>query len=170
MVSPNIDLTLWGSFDELFERELDLVFGFLRARCGSESLAEDLTSETFISALKTWQSGAPDQVTPQWLLTVARRRLVDHWRTADAQRRRLTRLEAERVGPEPLLSHEMSDDRVLKALASISHRHRVALCLRYLDDMSVAQVADVMDINYAVAESLLARARRSFERAFEELS
>jgi len=64
--------------------------------------------------------------------------------------------------------HEIDDTRVLAALRSLPHRQRTALLLRYLDEVSVSEVAEAIDTSYAGAESVLARARRSFVTAYEE--
>lgn len=166
----------WAAFEALYDAELNRVFAFLLVRTGSRPLAEDLASETFFAAAKHWRNGGSAEVTPAWLTTVARRRLVDHWRNRDAQRRRLGRLVARRVDGDdqadlldPVASG-LTDDEVLEALASLSDRQRQALVLRYLDDLSITEVAEAMDVGYRAAESLLARARRAFTAAYTELA
>lgn len=158
----------WSMFDVMYQRELNRVFGYLLARTGSRELAEDLTAETFVAAARHWTAGKSREVTPSWLTTVAKRRLVDHWRKIDAARRRLVRLKLERA-TDPV-SPGLDDMRVLRALRSLSERQRLALTLRYLDRHSVSEVADLMDCQYQAMESLLARARRAFARAYEELA
>lgn len=54
------------------------------------------------------------------------------------------------------------------ALESLSERHRAVLVLRYLDDMSVTEVSEVLDLTYKATESLLTRARHAFAGAYEE--
>lgn len=155
----------------LFEQEVGLVHGYLRARCGSPAAAEDVTSEVFAEAARRFKQGRGNEVSPAWLLTVAKRRLIDHWRRAESQHRRLELLQRERQGDieQPSMEAEGNDDgRVLTALSSLPDRQRAALALRYMDDFSVSEVADALELNYQAAESLLARARRSFARAFEQ--
>ncbi len=161
--------TVASSRDDLeavYEREVATVHGFLVARCGSEALAEDLTTEVFINAATRFAQGRGHEITTGWLITAARRRLIDHWRRNDTQRRGLDVLRRERA---PVGETE-EDGRVLTALDSLAPRQRAALVLRYLDDQSVSEVADALEVDYRAAESLLARGRRSFERAYEELS
>lgn len=151
------------ALETLYERESPAVFGYLVVRCGSRSIAEDLTTEVFVEAARRAAEGRVAELSGGWLMTVAKRRLIDHWRRADRERRRLERLQRERSVASPL--HE-DDGRVLAALDSLPQRQRLALTLRYLDDHSVAEVAELMNVEYRAAESLLARARRSFEHAF----
>ncbi len=148
----------------LFSAEGPDIFAYLLVRSGSRSVAEDLTSETFLAAAKAASTGKADTVTPAWLQTVAKRRLVDHWRSSFSQRRRIERLERES------LRHPAADrdpeGRVEAALDSLPDRQRAVLVLRYLDDFSVSEVAEALGLGYKATESLLSRARGSFAHAY----
>lgn len=143
------------------------VFGFVLARSGSRAMAEDVTTEVYLAAARAIGGDDPTQVTRSWLLTTARRRLIDQWRRNRVQRDIVVRLVHESRS-EPADSPPIDRERVHRALAALSDPQRLALTLRYLDDHSVAEVADALDLGYTAAESLLARARRSFRRAWEK--
>lgn len=151
----------------LFEQHHDRVYRFLLARSGSAQVAEDVASDTFTDVARMCASGRGGEITEAWLMTVARRRLVDSWRGAERHRRRVQRVSQLRpkVGAAADAGH---DDLVVAALQSLADRQRLALTLRYLDDLSVAEVAEHLEMTYRAAESLLARARKSFERAYRE--
>lgn len=152
--------------DDLFRREASTVFGFLLLRCGSRPLAEDLTGETFLDASRRFAGGRGTEVTAAWLMTVARRRLIDHWRAVAAHDRRVLRLAREPVPVEPPFSDP--DGRVERALGSLPDRQRAALVLRYLDEFSGSEVAEALELSYKATESLLSRARRGFGAAYAE--
>lgn len=141
------------------------VFGFALARCGSRPVAEDVTSDVFVAAARAIGGSDPTQVTRTWLLTTARRRLIDQWRRQSTQRNIAKRLLSLPDSGTATLSDDR--DRVHRALATLPDGQRLALTLRYLDNHSVAEVADELAVSYSAAESLLARARRSFQRAWE---
>jgi RNA polymerase sigma-70 factor (ECF subfamily) len=151
----------------LFRAEAAPIFGYLLLRCGSRAMAEDLAGETFLAASRLFSMGRGSEVTPAWLRTVAHRRLVDHWRSSSAGRRRTDRLVAERRCED--VPPNDPDRRVDRALASLPERQRAVLVLRYLDDHSVSEVAGALALTYKAAESLLSRARASFATAYEEL-
>lgn len=151
----------------LFAANVDSVFGFLVARCGSRQLAEDVCADTFAEAARVFVDGRGAEVTRAWLLHAARLRLIDHWRRAERHRARVERLSQTlrpAVGPEPSSDE---DARVVVALRSLSERQRSVLVLRYLDGYSVTEVASALDLSYRATESLLARARRSLLAAYE---
>ena len=75
----------------LFDENYDSLYRFALARCGSPLLAEEICAETFAEAARWYAQESSEPVSVGWLLTVARRRLVDHWRATDRQRRRFER-------------------------------------------------------------------------------
>ena len=155
-----------ADLQSLYTREVRTIYGFLLARCGDRHLAEDLTTETFINAADRFADGRDREVTGAWLITTARRRLIDHWRRTASQRTRIERLGRETVLETGGEDDGDSHDRVLTALSTLPERQRAALSMRYMDEMSVSEVAEALDVTYQAAESLLARARRSFVLAF----
>ena len=62
------------------------------------------------------------------------------------------------------------DHDIEEALGSLPTSQRSVVVLRYLDDWSVSEIAEGLDITYRAVESLLARARRSLRAALEERS
>lgn len=156
----------------VFEQTVDRVYSFLLYRCGSESLAEDLVAETYLAASSKFADGRGDEITSSWLLTVARRRLIDYWRTDSSRKRGLAKLVNSFGGDGTVEESELAEERELEeavnlALNSLSQRYRAALILRYLDDLSVSEVGEAMELSYKATESVLSRARVAFAKAYE---
>jgi RNA polymerase sigma-70 factor (ECF subfamily) len=157
----------------LFDRHESQILGFLLSRTGDRALAEDLTTETFLALARraAHDPAAIDGVDASALVTISRRRLIDHWRSVAARRRRLEVVGREMATDPPAdgpgADLDPTDDRVVAALASLSDRQRAALTLRHLDEMTVSEVAEVLDASYEATESILARARRAFRVAYE---
>ena len=140
--------------------------GFLLDRCGSRALAEELTAQTFEAAARQVARGRSDEVTAPWLFTVARRRLIDHWRRQSARERLRERVVAESA--TLCQSPSSENPEVSAALDSLGHRQRVVLTLRYIDGWSVSEIAEALEITYIATQSLLARARTAFRAALVE--
>ncbi len=155
---------------DLFDRNVDDVYRYCLARSGDAETAADATSEAFLDAARVAAAGRESEIDRAWLFTVARRRLIDHWRASSRQARRVERLVGERSRQRRGdLADELalvSAAEVVQTLRSLPERQRAALALRYLDEWSVSEIADALEIAYPAAESLLARGRRSFERAW----
>ncbi|HEX2040971.1 MAG TPA: sigma-70 family RNA polymerase sigma factor [Acidimicrobiales bacterium] len=152
----------------LYDRALPEVYGYLVSRCGDAAQAEDLTAETFLAAVGAVQRGAVEHLTTAWLVGVARHKLVDHWRRLARDERNL-RVAADEVQPEEDPWDARLDAAVARTvLAGLAPHHRAALTLRYLDGLSVPEVAEHMGRTVHATEALLVRARTAFRRAYHE--
>src|SRR6059036_942604 len=78
----------------IYRVALPRVYGYLLPRCGSASLAEDLTSETFLAAVNASRQGNLTEVSTAWLVGVARHKLVDYWRRHERELRSIAAVEA----------------------------------------------------------------------------
>jgi RNA polymerase sigma-70 factor, ECF subfamily len=152
---------------DLYDTALPQVYGYLLARCGRRSLAEDLTAETFLAAVAACRRAPAPEPSAGWLVGIARHKLADHWRAAAREERGLRAVHDDRTGPaegedpwdghlDVLVAHE-----VLAAQLPI---HRAALSLRYLDGLPVREVAEHLGRSERAAEALLVRARAAFRR------
>jgi RNA polymerase sigma-70 factor, ECF subfamily len=146
----------------VYDEGLPAVYGYLVRRCGSVELAEDLTSTTFVAAATAVRRGTVRELTIPWLVGVARHKLVDHWRRQAIAHRSLTRLEgaaAESVDPAQQI---VDADAARGLLHALPADYRTVLTLRYLDDLSVPETADLIGRSVHATESLLSRARHAF--------
>jgi RNA polymerase sigma-70 factor (ECF subfamily) len=150
---------------ELYDRALPDVYGYLASRCGSASVAEDLTSETFLAAVDAVRRGTVPDLTVAWLIGVARHKLVDHWRRQERDQRLTTEAgEPDRVDEwdvqlDVLTAHQTLDE--------LGGHHRSALTLRYLDGLPVREVAECLGRTEGATEVLLVRARAAFRQRYE---
>ena len=154
-------------FNLFYEENVDVVYRFLRVRSSAEQ-AEDLTAEVFASAYSFWRDGG--RVETGWLMTVARRRLIDEWRSQSRSTNRQRKIAAEQHRRCRSFGVVESDTKlfVLSILDRLPPTQRQALVLRYLDDQPVGAVADTLGRSYGAAESLLARARSNFGRVYDQ--
>lgn len=157
------------AFGQLYESYADTVYRYIYYRVSNRQLAEDLTSETFVRALRristfTWQGrdfGA-------WLVTIARNLVADHFKSS---RYRLEVPTGEMVdsngtGPTPeehVLGY-LSDKALLDAVCQLNPQQRECVTLRFLHGLSVAETARIMDKNDGAIKTLQYRAIRTLAR------
>jgi RNA polymerase sigma-70 factor (ECF subfamily) len=142
------------------------VYAWIFGRCGDVTLAEDMTSETLLAAVGRFRDGRGAEVTTAWLMTVARSKLVDHWRRAEREQRRLRLAWNGRDEGHVPWSEDSSITRALTALRQLEPAHQAVLTLRYLDNLPVAEVARALGRSVHATESLLIRAKSTFRRAY----
>jgi RNA polymerase sigma-70 factor, ECF subfamily len=146
---------------------LSEVYRYLHHRCGSQALAEDLTSESLLAAVDRLLAGDIDRISVAYVVGIARHKLIDHWRRCERDRRHL---ELHRGSDDGTRSDVVFEpDRSAVALAAISPMQRAALTLRYFDDLTVPQVAAAVGRSVPATETLLMRAKRAFRDAYERL-
>jgi RNA polymerase sigma-70 factor (ECF subfamily) len=130
------------------------VYRYAGLLCGGDRAgAEDLVQDVYLAALAKARAGALHELSVGWFVTAAHHRFVDRLRSTARERRRLELVVSQPAPPDaPTL--------VPSQLASLPDRERVALVLRYVDDLTVGQAAKVMGISTDAAESLIGRALR----------
>ncbi len=158
---------------DVYDRALPHVYGYLVSRCGGMAVAEDLTAETFLAAVDAVRRDERVPVSVPWLVGVARHKLVDHWRRQAREERGLRAVrstEARRLSDHDEDRWDVSLDalRARDTLEQLSPLHRAVLTLRYLDDLPVPDVAELVDRSVHATEGLLVRARGAFRRAYGE--
>ncbi|MEV4390435.1 sigma-70 family RNA polymerase sigma factor [Nonomuraea sp. NPDC049607] len=161
------------SFGTLYDRYVDLVYRYIYFRVGAHQLAEDLTSETFLRALRrigdfTWQGrdfGA-------WLVTIARNLVADHFKSG---RYRLeiptgelidVPLEGSHI-PENAVVTAIINDRVLRAVRDLNPDQQECVVLRFLHGLSLAETALIMGKKSGAIKALQFRAIRTLARALK---
>ena len=159
------------AFGELYDAYKDMVFRFVYFRVGNRRLAEDLTSDTFLRAMKridTWEWQGKD--VGAWLVTIARNLVADHYKSAYCRLERAHGdvLEYDLVdpGPDPeaaAVSH-LTNLAVLAAVKRLSPEQQKCIVLRFLSGFSVAETAQAMGKNEGTVKALQYRAVRALAR------
>jgi RNA polymerase sigma-70 factor (ECF subfamily) len=159
------------SFGAFYDDALPRIYGYFLHRCGgSVTVAEDLTQETFLAAVAELAKDRRVTAPTAWIGGIARHKLIDHYRREErAERSVAAAWEAEQLGMELVVedTHE-ARERALVALSAVAASQRAALVLCYLDGFSVPEAARLLDKSLEAVESLLARGRQSFKRAYLE--
>jgi len=161
------------AFGLLYDHYNAAVFRFLYYRTRSTSLAEDLTSETFFRALRSmnnfrWQGkdfGA-------WLMTIARNLATDHFKAGR------TRLEqtTEDMGlhddttesPESTVLSALTNEMLLTALEQLPSEQQDCLVMRFLQGMSIAETAAVLQRSEGAVKQLQLRGVRNLAKLMPE--
>ena len=162
-----------AAFEQLFERYYDVVFRFVLFRTNDRPLAEDITSETFVRALRRIGS-----VTYQgrdiaaWFVTIARNLIFDHVKSS---RYRLESTTADMLdlspsthGPEQQVLDGATHDELLRCVAKLNPDQQECIHLRFLQGLSVAETARIMDRNEGAVKALQHRAVRRLAQLLPE--
>ncbi len=159
------------AFRAWYDRSLPTVYGYLFHRCGRDpDLAEELTQQAFVEAVRHYSRFRGQANATTWVIGIARHKLVDHFRRAERDTRRLAALSARELGDAARAesSPPTTPDDIDDALAGLPALQRAVLILHYMDQLSVREVANSIGKTEAATASLLARGRDAFRQAFPE--
>ena len=160
-------------FEEVVTEHGPVVLRVCRALLGPAD-ADDVWSETFLAAMRSYPALRPDSNVRGWLVTIAHHKAVDHLRKV--ARSPL----ASAVLPEsPVHGGAASDgftvetDGALRAAVdALPYKQRRAVIYRYLADLPYAEIGALLDCSEVAARRNaadgIARLRRDYERDTEE--
>ena len=148
------------AFADMAEANLDLVHRYLVHLVGDRHLADDLTSATFERALRDWRRYDPGRGRPSvWLVEIARRVALDHFRKDGRRRAREERYAAgsPEATPAPEGPGGLSGD-LRAALGRLSQAEREIVALRVVLGMDAAEAGRVAGLSASAVGTALHRA------------
>jgi RNA polymerase sigma-70 factor, ECF subfamily len=161
------------AFGRLYDRYVDVVHRYAFARLGDRTLAEDVTSETFLRALRRIGSVSyRGRDVGAWFITIARNLVLDHVKSG---RNRYEVVSAEPLepsvgieGPEPAVLRRLSAEELLRCVRQLPPDQQECVVLRFLQGLSVAETAAVMTRNVGAVKALQHRALRRLAGSLPE--
>ena len=139
--------------------------GGSRARCD----AEDVAQETFVRGLRGLDGYDPTVPFVAWLFTIARRTCLNHLRTERRHARRIAEHDRRGsgpavAGPQEAAAAEELRQRIWDIAAQVlTEQQFTAVWLRYVEEMTVADIATVLGSTPAAVKLQLFRGRRRLE-------
>ena len=177
-ISALVELAQRGdaeAFGMLYERYVDLVYRYVYVRVGSSHLAEDLTSETFVRALRrmdsfSWQG----RDIAAWFITIARNLITDNAKSARFRMEVSTAdmLDADRradAAPEEEVLQRLRDSRLLEAVQNLKPEQAECVVLRFLQGLTLAETAKVLGKSEGAVKQLQLRAVRALHRELADV-
>ena len=151
----------------LLDEVAPVVYGFIYARVGgNQHMAEDLLQDTLLEAMRGAGTFRGEAAATTWACAIARRRLA---RFYESERRRETAQRSLRLVPggagDPADALVNRQDEVVRALGRLPALQRQALVLKYMEDLSVEDIAKELNRGRIQVQSLLQRGRESLRRA-----
>jgi RNA polymerase sigma-70 factor, ECF subfamily len=165
----------------LVDRHTPAIYRFSLRYTGDESLAQDICQEVFLKVYRyshRYKQGMPFKT---WLFAIVRNTSIDLARPytyrkthsldtaeeTDFLQAAGQSLSREIHTPEEDYSFKETAQRLESALGALSEKQRTATILKYYEEMSTKEIAEVMETTVSSVESLLVRAKRNLVRLLE---
>lgn len=168
-----------GAFAELVESYKSKIFHLAYRMLGNRQEAEDVVQDTFLRMYEHLASFDRSRKFSTWLYRIATNLCIDRLR----RRRSVYSLDADMTGgdgmdgysvlrtgdpgPEETLVLTERQRMVLEAIASLPDKYKVAVALRYYQDLSMQEISDIMQIPVSTVKTRIHRGREYLRRKLE---
>jgi RNA polymerase sigma-70 factor, ECF subfamily len=165
------------SFELLLKKYLKPVYNFLYQLTSDHSALDDLTQTTFIKAWRNIKKFDRDRNFKTWIFTIAKNTAYDYFKKkktipfasfTDAEgNNELENISDGDILPLELLEKADTAKNLEIALAKISDQYRLILTMRYKDDLSLQEIAEVLNLPYNTVKSQYQRGLKALRQILE---
>ncbi len=149
-------------FEAFYKRQYPLAVGLAYALAGKRHLAEEIAQEAFIAGYRRWEKISRYDKPEAWLRRVIVNRSTSVLRRGVTEVKAISRL---RAGMDHVRELEPDSAEVWDAVRALPRRQAQAIALFYLEDLSLEQIADVLECNPGTVKTHLRRGRERLGRS-----
>lgn len=163
-------------FSEIYDQSIDKIYRFVYLKVNSREIAEDLCSETFLRGWEAFKA-SQNQNKPKienpsaFLYKIARNLITDHYREkgkAQIISVENTRIVDPRVNLEEKAALNSEMERVRLALVNIKEDYQDVIIWSYLDQLSGAEIAQILDKSEGAVRVMLHRALKALQNELNQ--
>lgn len=156
----------------LYDQYVNKIYSYVYHRVGNTELAEDITGQVFMRMLEAIKAGRPWQISfSGWLYRIAHNLVIDHYR----RRSRASFVDIDEAAPlqaregDPFQSVEMKTNkaRLRAALTLLTEEQAQVITLRFLEELSIAETAEIMGKTEGAIKALQYRAVLALKRVMQ---
>ncbi|WP_241037391.1 sigma-70 family RNA polymerase sigma factor [Blastococcus litoris] len=153
------------AFGRLYDHYVSMVHRYVYYRVGDRATAEDVTSETFVRALRRIDSlSFQGRDVGAWLVTIARNIIRDHVKSSRYRLEVTTAdmRDADRAtdGPEDAVVQHLTNRELLACVQQLGSEQQECIVLRFIHGLSVSETAEIMGKKDGAIKALQHRAVR----------
>jgi len=166
------------AFEVLLDRYSRAIYNFALRTLGNGDDAEDATQQTFIQAFESLPSTRSEAPLRPWLFQVARNKCIDLIRRrrtvplSSLQREDTEVVEIDppdtRPRPEEIYEHAELQRILQDAIADLPLRTREVVVMRYVGELTFAEIGDALGIPENTAKTLFQRAKPQLRLAIRK--
>lgn len=155
---------------ELLRKKL---FSFISRRVGDPADTEDIVQETLISIYDSLPLFKRQAAFFTWCCSIARHEISDFYRRKKIKQIVFSRLPwlkelvSQALGPELAYQELETKKKIVRTLKRLSEGYSSILRLKYVEELSMRQIAQELGLTVKAVESRLTRARLAFQKLYE---
>jgi RNA polymerase sigma-70 factor (ECF subfamily) len=161
-----------AALGEIYDQYADRIYAYIYRRVGQAEVAEDLTGQVFMRMLEAIRRGQGWRSSfSGWLYRIAHNLVIDYYR----RRGRVTLIDIDEAAPirategDPVRSTEslLRREQLRAALFQLTEEQAQVITLRFMEERSIAEVADLMDKTEGAIKALQYRAVLALRRVMQ---
>lgn len=163
---------LQQNFSRIYDEYVDKIYRFIFLKVNSREISEDLTSETFIRFWNNLKQNNKIENIPAFLYKIARNLVTDHYRQkGKIQITSIDNLSVvdNEINLEEKVCNDSDFETVKSALANLRENYQELIIWRYLDDLSISEIAQITNKSEAAIRTTLSRAVKALKTYFKEV-
>lgn len=157
---------LINNYDSL----VDQIFRFVYFKTNKKEIAEDLTSETFLSVLKYLKENEVENLRA-FLFQTARNKTIDYYRQKDRiiYSDEMVELNAEVSDSKDELN-KYDAELIIKRLNLLDDTDKDILIMRFIEDLDIKEIANILDKNKIAVRVQISRALKKARKLFPDFN
>ena len=158
-------------FSELYNKYVDKIYRFIFLKVSSQEIAQDLTSETFLRGWQAFRNPRDIENPPAFLYKIARNLVIDHYREKE-QKGTISTEELRIIDPrsnleeKAILTSDLST--IQAALSKLREDYQTVIIWRYLDELSIPEIAKILEKPEGTVRVTLHRALKTLRTQLNE--
>jgi len=160
-------------FSQIYDQYIDKIYRFIYLKVNSQEIAEDVTSKVFIKGWEVFQNPKEEVKNPgAFLYQIARNSVVDYYREKGR-----TKIVSADASPEIVDPGTSAQDRAIlsadvnvvkKGIQKLKKEHQDIIIWHYLDDMPIADIAELLDKPAGTVRVMLHRGLKDLKNIIQE--
>lgn len=162
MVPTGTFVSVAEDFDRFYLREYPRMVALAYALSGNRWASEEIAQEALIRAHRSWKRIVGYDKPGAWLRRVTVNLATSHLRRRIVEAKALALIATGRTSTLP--QHTNGEDALWTAVAGLPRRQRQAVALHYLEDYTIPEIAQVLELNESTVKTHLQRGRQALAR------
>ena len=156
-------------FKQIYDQYFKYVYSFVLSRtCGDEQRTEDIVQDTFLIAWNQLNYFQRKSSYKTWLCGIAKNKLYEEYRKQVRDSNTVTldletiEMISSDISVERIILNEEQRKNIIKILYNLNPIYRNCLILKYMDDCSVKEIANIFGKTPKAIDGILQRAKKNF--------
>lgn len=156
-------MNLYDDYLKYYNQFRDKIFTFIYYRVALDrEIAEDLTSEVFIKALKSFESFDPEQSFQAWIYKIAKNHIINFYRKK--KELSLESVATKTVDYSAAINDKFEFDLVMVEIEKMKDTYKEVLLLKFVDQLTNEEIANVLGEDNGTVRTRISRALSELRR------